>query len=206
VILESIMFLGWSRGIFLIAMGTMALSETTQSADGDWPCVQRRVTELSAAQMWAGPPVDSAKGRWRDDPAVASLAQALASRRMSLNASAPAIEHFAEIAGSDKNSKLTLLFAGALELINTERRRLLNGIERYARKQRALAHEIDETGRVLKLGNASDVDRAALERRFQWDTRIYDDRNQALTYVCETPVILEQRAFAIAHEIARYLE
>ena len=38
-------------------------------------------------------------------------------------------------------------------------------------------------------------------RRFAWDKRIFDERNQALHYVCETPVLLEQRLFEIARRI-----
>ena len=35
-----------------------------------------------------------------------------------------------------------------------------------------------------------------------WDTRIFKQRAQSLNYVCETPVLLEQRAFAIARALA----
>jgi hypothetical protein len=45
----------------------------------------------------------------------------------------------------------------------------------------------------------------ALEQKLQWDTRIYDDRNQALTYVCDSPVLLEQRVYALSQEISRHL-
>ena len=31
-----------------------------------------------------------------------------------------------------------------------------------------------------------------------WDMRIYEERERSLTYVCEVPVLYEQRAFAIA--------
>ena len=36
-----------------------------------------------------------------------------------------------------------------------------------------------------------------LEKQLDWATRVFQDRQQSLTYVCETPVILEQRAFAL---------
>ncbi|MFK8252159.1 hypothetical protein [Ancylobacter terrae] len=39
-----------------------------------------------------------------------------------------------------------------------------------------------------------------------WDTRIYDTRTQAVTAVCESPVILEQRAFALARAIQNAME
>ena len=47
---------------------------------------------------------------------------------------------------------------------------------------------------------------SALEDALRWDTRIHDERNAALAYVCESPVILEQRAFALAREIQTHLD
>ena len=43
------------------------------AVEGDWPCIQRKVGELTAAQMWDGPDLDTA-GHWRTDPTVAGLA------------------------------------------------------------------------------------------------------------------------------------
>lgn len=197
--------LRWSSGSCLIII-SLLLAQTARSAEEDWPCIQRRVVELSAAQMWAGPPVDSMAGQWRDDPDVAPLARTLASRRTNLDTASAAIEQFAKAAGPEKDRKLSLLFAGAFELINTERRRLINGIERYARKQKILADQITASSRILRENNKPAAERTTLEQKLQWDTRIYDDRNQALTYVCESPVLLEQRAFALAQEISRHLE
>ena len=194
----------WSVGIGLVIVGLLS-AETVVAAETDWPCVQRRVVELSVAQMWAGPPIDPATSLWRDDQAVASLVRSLSSRRTSLDEASAAIERFSNALGTDKDAKLALLFAGVFEVINTERRRLINGIERYARKQRSLADQISETGRILTQSTNPTPERTALEQKLQWDTRIYDDRNQALTYVCESPVLLEQRVYALGQEISRHL-
>ena len=194
----------WSVGIGLVIVGLLS-AETVVAAETDWPCVQRRVVELSVAQMWAGPPIDPATSLWRDDQAVASLVRSLASRRTSLDEASAAIERFSNALGTDNDAKLALLFAGVFEVINTERRRLINGIERYARKQRSLADQISETGRILTQSTNPTPERTALEQKLQWDTRIYDDRNQALTYVCESPVLLEQRVYALGQEISRHL-
>jgi len=195
----------WRSGAILILAGAM-LTGPALAAEEDWPCVQRRVAELSVAQMWAGPPIDPAKTRWRDDPSVASLVRSLASRRTSLDEASSAIERFSNGAGTEKDTKLTMLFAGVFELINAERRRIINGIGRYARKQKALANEINETSRILKQNDRPAAERTSLEQKLKWDTRIYDDRNHALTYVCESPVLLEQRVFALAQEISRHLD
>jgi hypothetical protein len=196
--------LRWSGGIGLVIVGLLS-TETVLAAEAAWPCVQRRVAELSVAQMWAGPPFDPATSHWRDDQGVASLVRSLASRRTSLDVASAAIERFGNASGPEKDAKLTLLFAGVFELINAERRRLINGIERYARKQRSLADQISETSRVLGQDAKPTPERTTLEQKLQWDTRIYDDRNQALTYVCDSPVLLEQRVYALAQEISRHL-
>ena len=45
-----------------------------------------------------------------------------------------------------------------------------------------------------------------VEEKLLWDTRIFDEREQSLTYVCESPVLLEQRLFALAREIMAQLD
>jgi hypothetical protein len=194
----------WHGRLGLMIIGMLS-AQAALSSEMDWPCVQRRVAELSVAQMWAGPPVDPATSRWRDDQGIAALARSLASRRTSLVEASIAIERLGNASGQEKETKLTLLFAGVFDLINSERRRIINGIERYARKQRSLADQISEASRNLKQDSKTATERTALEQKLQWDTRIYDDRNQALTYVCESPVLLEQRVYALAQEISRHL-
>lgn len=194
------------RSIFGLAFFGMLSTHAALAAEADWPCIQRRVAELSVAQMWAGPPIDPAANRWRDDPEIASLVRTLASRRTDLDKASAAIENLGKTAGPEKDEKLTLLFAGLFELINAERRRLIGGIERYARKQRELAREISETSSSLRQDSRPAAERTALEQRLYWATRIYDERNRALTYVCESPILLEQRAYALAQEISRHLK
>lgn len=199
------MSLRWCSIFGLVVAGVL-VTHAALSAEADWPCIQRRVVELSVAQMWAGPPIDPTANQWRADPSIASLARTLASRRTSLDNASAAIEQFGDAAGPEKDAKLTLLFAGLFEIINTERRRLITGIERYARKQKDLAGQISETSRILRQDTGPAPERTALEQKLQWITRIYEDRNRALTYVCESPVLLEQRAYALAQEISRHLK
>ena len=183
-------------------------SAAPAAVEGDWPCIQRKVGELTAAQMWDGPALDTAAG-WRDDPAIAALAGELAQRRLPLDEAASRIERFAAEAGRDRDAKLTALFARVLDRINAERGRLVAGIERYARKQRELAERVKATGLALtarRAGPSEGPSLPELEERLRWDTRIYDERQAALAYVCESPALLEQRAFALAREIRSRLD
>lgn len=178
--------------------------------DPDWPCVQRKVATLSYGQMWAGPPLDDAIKNWENDKAVAELVPTLVARRTSMDDARAAIETFAKNAGDKKNDKLVLLFAGVFDELNSERSHVVDGIERFARKQRELSEKIKTES--LKMAQ-DQKDMAAqmspegqqAQQALDWDTRIYDERSQSLTYVCETPTILEQRAFDLGREIQNQL-
>lgn len=173
--------------------------------DPDWPCVQRKVVALSPGQIWTAPlpPDDSS---WRKDADISHLVPILAARRTSLDEAEALIGEFAE--GAD-DARLTLLFGGLFQTVEQERRRLIDGIERYARKQRSLSERIDaeqvEIATLRSETSENDFDTLdKLEERedqLLWDTRIYQDRNKSLTYVCESPVIIEKRAFAISRMI-----
>jgi hypothetical protein len=193
--------------LFLLALAGPA---SAASPDALWPCIQPKVAELAAGQMWAGPPLADAK--WRDDQDVAELVPVLVARRTPIEDATTKIEQFAKDAGADKKARLTLLFAGVFEETNGLRSRILSGIERYSQHQIDLSKRIkDESLKVAqaKKAAASDDEKAKaaeLEQQLLWDTRIYDSRSQAMSAVCESPVILEQRAFAIARAIQNVME
>ena len=79
------------------------------------------------------------------------------------------------------------------------------GITRYAHKQEAMERRIEELRNefaALDAAESKDFDRMdAVEEELDWSMRIFQDRQQSLTYVCEAPVILEQRAFAIGRAV-----
>jgi hypothetical protein len=192
----------------LAVFGPVAVSAQPKP-DPDWPCVQRKVPVLAAGTIWSGADLAEA-GAWSADPEAAALAQKLASRRTPIEEMDGLIDAFARAAGPDKSKRLGLVFLGALELINTERQRILAGIERYARGQRGLAERIREA--ADKISAAKDSPEAItpkelqeLETRFTWDKRIFEERAQSLQHVCETPVLLEQRLFEIARRLQAQL-
>lgn len=184
-------------------------------ADEGWPCVQRKIPVLSAGMMWAGPPVnEAAKSLWQTNGDVNALAVRLAARRTSLDEADKLIAGYAaSVAADDKDLHLTALFAGVLDLINAERQQIMAGIEKYTRKQKSLAMAIGKTRAelkaALKVAEPNEDERKLrrdLEQKLSWQSRIHHDREKSLTFVCESPVILEQRVFAIARSIANHLE
>lgn len=179
-------------------------------ADPDWPCPQRKTPQISAAQVWPGPPLDGIGTSWRDDPEVAELAGRLAARRTTLEEAKPLIADFAQRAGAQKDEKLTAVAAGVLQLLNNERASLMAGIERYTKRQRALAEKIErQTAELAALPEdgteAEQSDRADLLEILTWDSRIFQERQQSLTYVCELPVQIERRAFELGRELGHHL-
>jgi hypothetical protein len=177
------------------------------AANPDWPCVQRLVPEISAGMIWAGPPLDSIENG-APDPAIAQLAGELAARRVPVEQAETMVEDFAgNLAPDVREERLTRLFAETLEIINQDRSSIIEGIERYARGQRQLAGRIAETNEQIQALPASQVtERQQLVAEREWDVRIFSDRRGALTYLCEQPVLLEQRAFTLGRSIASHLE
>lgn len=192
-----------------LAIACMAVPASAQMAeDPDWPCIQRKVPHLSVAQLWSGPPVPE-DNSWRDDATVAKLANMAAARRTDLDTLPPLL---AELDATDEHSRderLAAVFGGAFQSIDRERARIIAGIERFARKHRALAEQIDHRDEELRAAEAAvaeddydELDRIEeMQDQQDWDIRIYQERQKSLTYVCETPVILERRAFALARMI-----
>nr|WP_229725972.1 hypothetical protein [Frigidibacter albus] len=174
--------------------------------DPDWPCIQRRVPHLSLGQVWAGPLPDPAIEELADTAPVQGVARALALRRTPMPEAEALIAGYAETADA---AALTALFVATLEHIDASRDRVLVGITRYAHKQADLDQHIEEARRefaALTEAESQDFDRLdALEADIDWSTRIFLDRQQSLIYVCETPVILEQRAFALGRAVMAHL-
>ncbi|TCK31561.1 hypothetical protein EV667_1672 [Ancylobacter aquaticus] len=194
----------------VLLLAGVAPSFAAAPAGGLWPCIQRKVPELAAGQMWSGPPIENLK--WQDDRQVADLVPVLAAQRTSVDEATKQIDAFAVTLGADGKQRLTLLFAGLFEQINARRSRIMNGIERYSQHQIELSKRIKEESLAVakaKKAAGAELDNAKaleLERQLLWDTRIYDARQQSMTAVCESPVLLEQRIFSLARVIQEKMQ
>ena len=96
-------------------------------------------------------------------------------------------------------------------MTNLDRNSIIAGIERYALRQRALADKIARQTAELNQFPTADSDaerarRSELEARQLWDARIFVERERSLTYICEQPVLLEQRIFSLGREFMIYLD
>lgn len=195
-------------GLWILFAGSRGWAAGTEP---DWPCVQRLVPQVSAGMVWAGPPLEDVPD-WRANPEISKLAAALSRRALPMGEAERRVEAFADAQGTDKDRRLTMLFAGILETINAERSSVIDGIRRYARRQQALAARIEATladiDALPRQGGSSEQETRRLEltERNVWDSRIYEERERSLVYLCETPVLLEQRVFALGRAIQNLLD
>ena len=191
-----------------------ALSGTVLAAQGDdpdWPCIQRKVPELSLGQIWTGPELPPATGQGKSDAAIGDLVAEAAARRVPLGEAERMIRDFAgKLSPEERQAQLTTLMRGLFDHMNRERSQVIGGIARYAHKQRDLAAELRrEASSVDALRAKADADPdeiAARNDRLVFQTRIFQERVQSLTFVCEVPTLIEQRLYALARTISQTME
>ena len=193
----------------LAVAGLAAVPAMAQpQSDPDWPCVQRLVPELTAAQMWSGPSLDAVEGFWQADALVAPLVLKLVDIDADDAQVEAAIDAFVQaVPEAERADRLTMLFKAALETVNGERADMIRVIKRYAERQRALADRISADNaqlRDIRLDAAPEdipPELREIKERRDWDLRVFDDRTSMLALICEQPVMIEQRAFALARSI-----
>lgn len=191
--------------LFLLLTMLPGTAWAASSEDPDWPCIQRLVPRITAAQVWAGPEPNPEAGQ--GDLEVSRLASQMAARRTPLGDTEELVEDFAEAQPKEAvNEKLTALFGRTLQIINRDRASIIAGIKRFSQRQRALTERIRETRAQLQQVSGGDTDDSELMELLNWDLRIFDEREKSLTYLCEQPVLLEQRAFALGRTIYFFME
>jgi hypothetical protein len=172
--------------------------------------VQAKVPEISAAAVWAGPPLDDVGRRWEDDAAIKDLVTRLAARRTPLDEAQGRAAEFVAGGGSARQERARLLFAGLLAQLNRTRSEVMAGIERYTRRQREFADQVrSATLRLRAMQDAPNTDPkevAQASEKVEWETRIFEERRRTITYVCEVPVLIEQRLFALGRAIQQAME
>lgn len=179
----------------------MAFAKAPAPATTDWPCIQRRVEQISAGQIWAGPPLPEAAGV---DPGeeLRRLVDQVAARRTPLSEAEAAVkDYLSGLPKAEREKQATAFVAVLLSRFNSERGQIMRGIERYGAKQKALAAKLREEAKTVSTRqnnpteNPTALDEA--RQRVLWDTRVFNERRKSLSYVCEVPTLIEQRAFAL---------
>ncbi|MBR0869489.1 hypothetical protein JQ633_03900 [Bradyrhizobium tropiciagri] len=203
---------GWHISLGALLAVTLS-SQVAHAADPrypDWPCAQAKVPEISLAAVWAGPPLDDAASKWKDDQKVSALVARLSARRLPLEDAQKEITEFLSTAAADKATRGKLLFAGLFDSLNAQRNSVMNGLERVMRKQREAAEKIRaDTLALQALQDATPPDQTkvdALGNQLTWETRIFEDRRRVVKFVCEVPTAIDQRLFALSRTIQQELD
>lgn len=190
--------------MILFACATLAAggfpANAADFSDPTWPCIQRKVTGLTPALMWPDIPAETDLPEAQDS-AVKELAAALSLQRVDMDHAAELVAEFTAAQGHDA-TLLAQVFARTFHALETRRGRIINGIGDFSLGQIELSKRVDATRAqmdALMAQDAPDYDKVdALEEQLDWDERIFIDRQQSITYLCETPVLLEKRLFAIS--------
>jgi len=179
----------------------------------DWPCVQRKVPTISPAQVWDGPPID---GITEFDPSIRDLTSVLESRRVSAEDAEKAIKEYADsIPEADRDRKLTELFASVFSHINADRKFVINRVEEFQKRQKARAAELEREGQKLAEKGLAATDEllptetknlSPEQQEYNWNARIFQERQLNLTMACEVPTLIEQRAYEIARLIREQMK
>lgn len=175
----------------------------------DWPCTQAKVPDISLAAVWAGPPLDDASQKWKDDAKISALVTRLAARKTPLDEAEKSITDVLATS-TDKSMAGKLLFAGLFDTLNAQRSQVMNGLERVTRKQREAADKIRaDTIALQGLQGETTPDQQKvdeLSNTLLWETRIFEDRRRVVKFVCEVPTAIDQRLFALGRVIQQQIE
>ncbi|MBP2233932.1 hypothetical protein J2Z31_000422 [Sinorhizobium kostiense] len=195
---------GAALGLMLWLTQAPGIGGAADFSDPEWPCIQRKVENLSASLIWPAPITGA-----QLTPAARDLAATLSLRRVSLEEAELHVRDFVEKSAPVDGQLLGNIFLAVFDNIADTRKRLIAGIARYSRKQIALSSRIEGSRtEMARLEGEKDPDYDRidkLEEQIDWDERIYRDRAQALTYVCETPVLLEKRLYAIGQILLKHM-
>jgi hypothetical protein len=196
--------------LLLAVAGSPELCFAADPRYPDWPCAQVKVPDLSLAAVWAGPPLDDVADKWKNDAKVSTLLPRLAARRTPLDEAQKAITEFLAGSTAEKIEMGKLLFAGLFDTLNAQRSSVMSGLERVTRKQRQAADKIrTDTLALQALQDASPPDQAKIEElgnQLVWETRIFEDRQRVIKFVCEVPTAIDQRLFALGRMIQQEIE
>jgi hypothetical protein len=182
----------------------------------DWPCVQRKVPAISAAQIWDGPPIDDLKD-WDKDDKIRDLTTYLESRRVTSEEAEKAIkEYAASVPAAERDKKLTELFASLLAKVNADRHFVMGKIETFQKRQKARAEEIEREGRKLAEKNQQipaaeelgprDAALTPEQQEYNWNARIFQERQQNISVACDIPGLIEQHIYDIARLIRAQMQ
>lgn len=178
----------------------------------EWPCVYRKVPELSAATIWDGPPITDTTS-WHSDDAIRKLSQYLISRRVKPEEVEAAIKKYAASLPADQHdAKLTELFSAVLTRTNEDRKTVMHGIEKMHKQQVERSKEIEKEALALQPEEQAEAENSSqeagvagkesdAETKYKWELRAFQEKQANIPLACEVPQLIDERAGDIARTI-----
>ncbi len=109
----------------------------------------------------------------------------------------------------ERKETLEILLHSLFGATDYERKKLLRKILLFGKAQNRLIQEMDRKAQVLaqheKQGDSSPELLEEMEANYRWATRIFEQREEAIPYVCEQPVLLEQRFYFLGKMLSKVL-
>ena len=172
----------------------------------DWPCLQKKVENLAASQVWDGPAIDGIKG-WQDDEAI-SLSRACIRKTPPRRRDGGG----EEICRSVFPRRARSAFDDRVRRpLRDDDRRAPHNHEGHrevqpepAKTRRGHRGKGQGPGRTRSQGRRDEdaaEELAKAQEDYDWQTRIFKERNDNLPIACELPVLIDQRLFDLAKTI-----
>jgi hypothetical protein len=191
--------------VFAVAVCSTQFAFALDPRYPDWPCQQLKVPGIAVASVWSGPSIEVEDAAKPTDAREADLVSRLAARRTPIEDARKLVADYVTGTSAERREKATTLFAALYSTLNTQRDEVMNGIERFSRKQKAAADDIREEAEKLRTlqdkPNADPAQNQELVSQLAWQTRIFEDRRKSTSYVCDVPVLIEKRLFDLGHAI-----
>jgi hypothetical protein len=169
-----------------------------------WPCVQRKILTLTSTQVWDGPAVEDVKG-WENDHGIRDIVLMLSDRRVPIGLAESRLVEYAKGETNElRATHLTLVFAGVFDRLHSLRNSVMSALERYLRAQQERAAELERQGEEIAHlkaeASSNEAAKAKLDaalEQFVWAQKIFEERQESLTFACELPVRIDARIFAL---------
>jgi hypothetical protein len=198
--------------IALIAAPTFAEDAKPDAKKDEWPCIYRKVPQLSAAMIWDGPEITDTTS-WHKDDAIRKLSQYVISRRVKMEDVEAAIKKFAASLPADqRDAKLTELFSAVLTRTNEDRKTVMSGIEKFHKRQVERSKEIEKEALDLQREEQAEAENPAAdvgvagqasnaEEKYKWEVRAFQEKQANIPIACEIPQLIDERAGEVARAI-----
>ena len=199
--------------VLVMTLATGVVEARFGSAPEGWPCVQPYVAEVSAGAFWTGGELPASEALVGNE-ALMRLVDEASDRTISYEQSLDKVKTFLnQLEGSSpehKQEQVALLVVALTDSINSKRAQVLKAIERFSKRQQMMITRIEDQDNKMRAIESDDSSENVstledLEARQKWDIRVFEEREFQKNYLCEQPVLLEQRFFLLGREIAAWL-